>query len=180
MDWNKIIYSAVKPVDLWLSDRKAGRMLKVGDTAPNFKVKSHQGGWVSLGDFKGKSVVLWFFPRRILPAVASRVAHSAIARLSSRLAGRWCSGFRLTARNKTESSRRSFIFPSFSFAIPVAKSLWPTARVKRLATALRPVSATSSARMGASGTRSPRPMPRISRTSAALALARAIDAVNLL
>jgi peroxiredoxin len=37
--------------------------LKVGDTAPDFKLPSTKGGTVSLSDFKGKSsVVLAFFP----------------------------------------------------------------------------------------------------------------------
>ncbi|MBK5293719.1 MAG: redoxin domain-containing protein [Acidobacteriia bacterium] len=37
--------------------------LKVGDTAPDFKLPSTKGGTVSLADFKGKStVVLAFFP----------------------------------------------------------------------------------------------------------------------
>ena len=37
--------------------------LKVGDTAPDFKLPSTKGGSVSLSDFRGKSsVVLAFFP----------------------------------------------------------------------------------------------------------------------
>jgi peroxiredoxin len=37
--------------------------LKVGDTAPDFKLPSTKGGTVSLSDFRGKStVVLAFFP----------------------------------------------------------------------------------------------------------------------
>jgi len=37
--------------------------LKVGDTAPDFKLPSTKGGTASLSDFKGKStVVLAFFP----------------------------------------------------------------------------------------------------------------------
>jgi peroxiredoxin len=37
--------------------------LKVGDMAPDFKLKSTQGGDVTLSDFRGKNVVvLAFFP----------------------------------------------------------------------------------------------------------------------
>ena len=42
-------------------------MLPVGSKAPDFKVKDHQGQDVSLADFKGKTVVLWFFPKADTP-----------------------------------------------------------------------------------------------------------------
>ena len=41
--------------------------LKVGDVAPDFSVKDHMGHDVKLSDFKGKSVVLWFYPRADTP-----------------------------------------------------------------------------------------------------------------
>jgi peroxiredoxin Q/BCP len=42
-------------------------MLQVGSKAPDFTVKDHRGQEVSLGDFKGKTVVLWFFPKADTP-----------------------------------------------------------------------------------------------------------------
>ena len=42
-------------------------MLPVGSRAPDFKVKDHRGQDVSLGDFKGRTVVLWFFPKADTP-----------------------------------------------------------------------------------------------------------------
>jgi peroxiredoxin Q/BCP len=42
-------------------------MLKIGDKAPDFKLKSDIGGEVSLQDFKGKRVVLFFFPKANTP-----------------------------------------------------------------------------------------------------------------
>ena len=42
-------------------------MLPVGSKAPAFKVKDQQGRDVSLEDFKGKTVVLWFFPKADTP-----------------------------------------------------------------------------------------------------------------
>jgi len=42
-------------------------MLQVGSQAPDFTVKDHRGQDVSLGDFKGKTVVLWFFPKADTP-----------------------------------------------------------------------------------------------------------------
>ena len=38
-------------------------MLQVGDTAPGFSVQDHTGKTVSLSDYHGKIVVLWFYPR---------------------------------------------------------------------------------------------------------------------
>lgn len=38
-------------------------MLAAGDIAPNFLVKDHTGSEVKLSDYRGKNVVLWFYPR---------------------------------------------------------------------------------------------------------------------
>ena len=38
-------------------------MLKAGDKTPDFKVKSDEGKDVSLSDFRGKRVLLFFFPK---------------------------------------------------------------------------------------------------------------------
>jgi thioredoxin-dependent peroxiredoxin len=38
-------------------------MLKAGDKAPDFKLKSDDGKDVSLADFRGKRVILFFFPK---------------------------------------------------------------------------------------------------------------------
>jgi thioredoxin-dependent peroxiredoxin len=38
-------------------------MLKVGDKAPGFRLKNDAGADVSLLDFRGKRVVLYFFPK---------------------------------------------------------------------------------------------------------------------
>jgi thioredoxin-dependent peroxiredoxin len=42
-------------------------MLKIGDNAPEFHLKSEQEKEVSLGDFAGKRVVLYFFPKADTP-----------------------------------------------------------------------------------------------------------------
>lgn len=38
-------------------------MLKVGDMAPDFSVKDHTGRARTLADWKGKTIVLWFYPK---------------------------------------------------------------------------------------------------------------------
>jgi peroxiredoxin Q/BCP len=42
-------------------------MLKPGDTAPDFTVTDHTGRTVRLSDFRGKEVVLWFYPKADTP-----------------------------------------------------------------------------------------------------------------
>jgi len=42
-------------------------MLKPGDLAPSFKASDHLGNAVSLDDLRGKTVVLWFFPKADTP-----------------------------------------------------------------------------------------------------------------
>ena len=42
-------------------------MLPVGSKAPDFEVKDHAGRDVSLADFRGKTVVLWFYPKADTP-----------------------------------------------------------------------------------------------------------------
>ena len=42
-------------------------MLNVGDKAPEFTLLDGDENTVSLSDFKGQTVVLWFFPRTSTP-----------------------------------------------------------------------------------------------------------------
>jgi len=42
-------------------------LLKVGDKAPEFTLVDGDENSVSLSDFKGKKVVLWFYPKASTP-----------------------------------------------------------------------------------------------------------------
>ena len=42
-------------------------MLTAGAPAPEFSVKDHLGRTVSLKDLRGKTVVLWFYPKADTP-----------------------------------------------------------------------------------------------------------------
>ncbi len=42
-------------------------MLNVGDKAPDFTIPSDSGGEVSLKDFRGDRLVLYFFPKADTP-----------------------------------------------------------------------------------------------------------------
>ncbi len=41
--------------------------LKIGDKAPDFKVKNQKGEIISLKDYRGKKVVLFFYPKASTP-----------------------------------------------------------------------------------------------------------------
>ena len=42
-------------------------MLKEGEKAPAFTLATDEGGRAKLSDFKGRNVVLWFFPKAMTP-----------------------------------------------------------------------------------------------------------------
>ena len=42
-------------------------MLKIGQKAPEFKLKTDSGGELSLRDFSGRRAVLFFFPKANTP-----------------------------------------------------------------------------------------------------------------
>ncbi len=42
-------------------------MLKVGEKAPDFTLPDQNGNDVSITNFKGQKVVLWFFPKANTP-----------------------------------------------------------------------------------------------------------------
>ena len=42
-------------------------MLKVGDKAPDFRLKTDEGTTLCLADFRGRPVVLFFFPKANTP-----------------------------------------------------------------------------------------------------------------
>tara|TARA_Y100001968_G_C19391090_1_gene735636 strand:- start:1391 stop:1522 length:132 start_codon:yes stop_codon:yes gene_type:complete len=42
-------------------------MLNIGDVAPDFTLPDSNNNQVSLKDFAGKKVILWFFPKASTP-----------------------------------------------------------------------------------------------------------------
>jgi peroxiredoxin len=42
-------------------------MLEPGSVAPDFEVQDHMGQTRRLADFRGRNVVLWFYPRADTP-----------------------------------------------------------------------------------------------------------------
>ncbi|HEV8483139.1 MAG TPA: redoxin domain-containing protein [Blastocatellia bacterium] len=82
-------------------------MISVGDKAPQINLKDADGRAVKLSDFKGKRVVLYFYPRDLTPGALKRPAHSRriLRRFNART--RWSLAYRRTMRNRISASARS-------------------------------------------------------------------------
>ena len=53
----------------------AAPILKSGDDAPHFSLPDNQGRQVNLNDFKGKWVVLYFYPKDDTPGCTTEACH---------------------------------------------------------------------------------------------------------
>lgn len=49
--------------------------LKVGDKAPDFNVKDQSGNGISLSDYKGKRVVIYFYPKDNTPGCTAQACN---------------------------------------------------------------------------------------------------------
>lgn len=49
--------------------------LKAGDTAPDFSIPNQDGNTVSLSDFKGKKLVLFFYPKASTPGCTAEACN---------------------------------------------------------------------------------------------------------
>ena len=54
-------------------------MLELGMKAPNFTLQDKQGNWISLADFLGKKVVLYFYPKDNTPGCTRQACAFAAA-----------------------------------------------------------------------------------------------------
>lgn len=57
MSWLRLIQHGV------VAMLRRPRMLEVGTVAPEFTVDAHDGSNATLSDFRGKKVMLWFYPK---------------------------------------------------------------------------------------------------------------------
>ena len=48
--------------------------LKVGDPAPEFALENQHGATVRLADFRGRRVVVYFYPRADTPGLSKRIS----------------------------------------------------------------------------------------------------------
>ncbi|SDS45163.1 peroxiredoxin Q/BCP [Formosa sp. Hel1_31_208] len=49
--------------------------LKAGDQAPNFSAKDEQGNTISLADYKGKKLVIFFYPKASTPGCTAEACN---------------------------------------------------------------------------------------------------------
>ena len=49
--------------------------LKAGDLAPNFSAKDEQGNTISLSDYKGKKLVIFFYPKASTPTCTTEACN---------------------------------------------------------------------------------------------------------
>jgi peroxiredoxin Q/BCP len=84
-------------------------MLKVGDEAPAFWLPADDGQKISLADFKGKHVVLYFYPKASTPgctaeSIEFREVGPAIEKLNGVILG--CSADSVDAQAKFKSKQK--------------------------------------------------------------------------
>jgi len=56
-----------KQIDRHDQQKKGDSMLNLGDTAPDFTHSDQDGNSVSLSDFRGSKVLVWFYPKASTP-----------------------------------------------------------------------------------------------------------------
>ena len=63
----KKLFPLISFADQFISKFTQGELLKEGDKAPDFELLNQEGKKVSLQDYKGKKVALWFYPKANTP-----------------------------------------------------------------------------------------------------------------
>jgi thioredoxin-dependent peroxiredoxin len=138
--------------------------LKEGDPAPDFIASTNGGGKVSLSDFKGKNVILYFYPRDNTPgctleACAFRDEFAAFkkqgavvlgvstdsARSHDKFAGRFKLPFTLVADEDKKIvqaygvwGQKSFLGKKFQGTYRVSFLIGPDGRIKKVWPAVKP------------------------------------------
>lgn len=64
---NKVAKKKVTPKKKQTAAVIKGESLRIGDKAPAFTLKDQNGNSVSLSDYRGKNVVVYFYPRALTP-----------------------------------------------------------------------------------------------------------------
>jgi len=66
--------TAVISIFVW-ADAYTDTQLAVGDSAPTFKLQDQNGDWHTLADYKGKYVVLFFYPKDGTPGCTTEACN---------------------------------------------------------------------------------------------------------
>ena len=88
-------------------------MLNVGDVAPDFTIKDHLGNEVSLSGLRGKTVVLWFYPKADTPGCTKEgcAFRDLAAEFKKKNAAIYGVSFDTPEENKAFAEKFGFTFP---------------------------------------------------------------------
>ena len=88
--------------------------LKVGDKAPNFSAKDEQGNVISLSDYKGKKLVVFFYPKASTPTCTTEACN-----LRDNYADLKDKGYEILGVSADSAKRQSNFKEKYKFPYPL-------------------------------------------------------------
>ena len=88
--------------------------LKVGDKAPNFEVNDQDGNVIKLGDYKGKKLVVFFYPKASTPGCTAEACN-----LSDNYKMLQDQGYEILGVSADSEKRQSNFRNKFNFPFPL-------------------------------------------------------------
>ncbi len=90
------------------------KTLKQGDAVPNFTVNDEQGNTVSLADYKGKKLVVFFYPKASTPGCTAEACN-----LRDHYADLQAKGYELLGVSADSEKRQSNFKNKYEFPFPL-------------------------------------------------------------
>lgn len=88
--------------------------LKAGDAAPNFSALDEQGNTISLGDYKGKKLVVFFYPKASTPGCTAEACN-----LNDNFDRFQAQGYEILGVSADSAKRQSNFKTKYSFQYPL-------------------------------------------------------------
>lgn len=88
--------------------------LKAGDKAPNFSAKDEQGNTISLSDYKGKKLVVFFYPKASTPTCTTEACN-----LRDNYADLKDKGYEILGVSADSAKRQSNFKEKYKFPYPL-------------------------------------------------------------
>jgi peroxiredoxin Q/BCP len=85
--------------------------LKLGDKAPNFNAKDQDGKTISLTDFKGKKLVLFFYPKASTPGCTAEACNLSENYIKFKEAGYDILGVSADSEKRQTNFKNKYKFP---------------------------------------------------------------------
>lgn len=89
-------------------------MLEVGDKVPDFTVKDHNGNPISLSDYRGKKLIVFFYPRANTPGCTAEACN-----LRDNYADLQAQGYELLGVSEDSSRKQSNFRKKFNLPFPL-------------------------------------------------------------